>query len=77
MADIGAMDLCPARKDGAHRLIPLVPDDAGMDMTLFCDRCGAMRRVPVTGQLMPVLDDMDADTTAGYMASILAGSETR
>lgn len=62
MTDLPAMDRCPVSKHGGHELNAILPDADGGDMTLFCDRCGAMRRVPVSGALLSgSLDDADAE----------------
>lgn len=54
------MDPCPVSKHGRHELTAVLPDDDTHDMTLFCDACGAMRRVPVSGSLTGgSLDDLD------------------
>lgn len=62
MTDIPAMDPCPADpKRGAHELSAILPDDQHGDLSLFCDRCGSIRRVPVSGALVPEsLDPMSA-----------------
>lgn len=65
MADLPAMDPCPMRRKG-HALFAIVPETGKHDMTLFCERCGAMRRVPVTGRMVPAdrLDDVVARADA-------------
>ena len=51
MTDIGPMEPCPHTKAGRHALNAILPEDSDHDMTLFCEWCGAMRRVPVSGAL--------------------------
>lgn len=59
MTDLPPMDRCPVRRTKGHALAAIVPATGKLDMTLYCERCGAMRRVPVTGRMVPAdrLDD--------------------
>lgn len=56
------MDPCPRQRKGRHSLSAVLPESSDLDMTLFCCKCGAMRRVAVTGALPRVgsLDDLTA-----------------
>jgi hypothetical protein len=48
------MDPCPVSKGGRHALASIVPtEDADMDVTLYCERCGMVRRFRVNGPLVP------------------------
>jgi hypothetical protein len=58
------MDPCPTTKNGRHDLSAVIPGEDTGDITLFCDRCGAIRRVPVSGALGVPLDDMSAAAIA-------------
>lgn len=59
------MEPCPYGKRGDHRLSAVIPGDEAGDLTLFCEVCGALRRVPVMGRLLHErLDDLDADALA-------------
>ena len=64
MTDLPAMDPCPVSKGGRHSLASIVPtEDADMDVTLYCERCGAVRRFCVSGDLLASrLDDADAES---------------
>ncbi len=54
MIDLPAMDPCPVSERGRHSLASIVPtEDADRDVTLYCERCGAVRRFPVDGPLVP------------------------
>lgn len=58
-SDLDPMLPCPVRKRGEHDLSVIVPSEDTGDLTLFCDACGAVRRLPVSGALQ--LDDRAAD----------------
>lgn len=59
------MDPCPYRKKGRHDISVVLPEDADHDMTLFCDACGAVRRMPVNGSpLASRLDDLTTEQIA-------------
>lgn len=60
------MDPCPASKSGRHSMAAIVPsEDADMDVTLYCERCGAIRRFCVNGPLVASrLDDASAEEIA-------------
>ena len=60
MIDLRPMDPCPYNKAGRHELNIVVPTEDTGDLTLFCDRCGAIRRLPVSGAIASPLDDMPA-----------------
>lgn len=46
------MARCPRRKRGDHNLLGIVPESSDNDITLWCARCGAMRRTPAGGVLV-------------------------
>jgi hypothetical protein len=65
MTDLPPMDPCPADKRGRHELMALFVNDVehapDTDVTFACQRCGALRRVPLTGALViSRLDDASA-----------------
>lgn len=64
MMDLPPLDPCPAAK--RHALNVILPEESDGDMTLFCERCGALRRVPVAGSMLPEhpLDDFTAEELA-------------
>jgi hypothetical protein len=66
--DIAPMDPCPAAK--RHLLNVVLPEEMDGDMTFFCERCGALRRVPVAGSILPdqPLDDLTAADIAALAA---------
>jgi len=73
MSDMAPMDPCPCGKNGAHELSAVLPESSDGDLTLFCDRCGALRRVPVQGAIYADrLDDVMTEVTM-----MLPRSETR
>lgn len=43
---------CPRRKRGDHELLGIVPESSDNDITLWCARCGAMRRTHASGALV-------------------------
>lgn len=66
MGDLPAMDPCPFGKDSRHALMALYVDDIARadtsDLTLACQHCGALRRVPLTGAMVASrLDDATAE----------------
>ena len=58
--DAAPMAPCPCRESGRHSLAAIVPEDSQHSLTLFCQDCGAMRRVGAEGTLVPI-DAMSAD----------------
>jgi len=69
--DLPAMPACPVRKRGRHELAVVFPSDAESDMTLYCESCGMVRRLPMTGEISPPLDTLSTDEIlrrAGLMA---------
>jgi hypothetical protein len=70
LTDLAPMDACPFSKNGRHDLSAILPDSSEGDVTLFCDGCGAMRRVPVTGA---VVMDNTADMTVEEIERRLFG----
>jgi len=59
--DLPPMEPCPVQKSGRHELLVITPSEDDHDMTLACHRCGALRRVPVTGAInLGPLDDQPA-----------------
>lgn len=62
MTDLGPLPPCPVGKEGRHRLVFFVPEDAASDITASCQWCGTFRRVPAGGELHAgSLDDMSVD----------------
>lgn len=60
--DIPSLPPCPYGKGGKHAIASITPEDATLDMTLYCDLCGAVRRIPATGPLISEsLDGLDVD----------------
>ena len=59
--DLPPLDPCPAAK--RHALNVILPEESDGDMTLFCERCGTLRRVPVSGSLLPdsPMDDLSSE----------------
>ena len=45
------MGRCPVRKGGRHSLAAVLPESSDGYMTLFCESCGAVRRLPVSGEV--------------------------
>lgn len=73
MSDLFPLEPCPYDKRGSHDLSYLIPDTADGWLTVTCDHCGIMRRVPASGELAPVLDQAPAD----WIEAMVRGSETR
>jgi hypothetical protein len=48
--DLPAMEPCPTGKGARHQLAAILPEDASLDATLFCEICGAIRRFPQYSQ---------------------------
>lgn len=67
--DIPPMDRCPVSKSGRHEPASIVPtEDADMDVTLYCESCGAARRFPVNGPLLASrLDDLTGEQIAALV----------
>ena len=58
MAD--AMARCPFNaRTGAHHLAFVIPEDDEHDLLLVCERCGSVKRVPITTPRP--LDDLSAE----------------
>ena len=72
MIDLPAMAPCPVRKGGRHSLSALFSSDGDHDMTLFCGSCGALRRVPMDGEVSVPLDAM---TPAQISAAVMSADE--
>ncbi len=50
---------CRRSRSGRHDLAAILPEADDADVTLFCCRCGAARRLPGSGPLPgPAPDDM-------------------
>lgn len=64
MSDVGPLAPCPSGKRGRHHLAAILPGDDEHDVTLYCEACGTLRRMPATGALTSSLDDLDAVTIA-------------
>lgn len=75
MPDLPAMEPCPVGKEGRHELMALYVDDIARadtsDLTLACQRCGALRRVPLTGAM--VASRLDDATAQQIMESVTGG----
>ena len=57
--DLPAMDRCKVGKKGRHELAAIIPGEDELEATLYCQQCGALRRFPATGDLLPSrLDDL-------------------
>ena len=77
--DAGPMAPCPARKSGAHRFASYgIEDGASSSVTLACEACGSVRRIPATGALLP-LDDALPDRWLSTRLDTLTmrGTESR
>jgi len=61
MIDLPAMAPCPVGKQGRHELAAVFSSDAENDMTLYCEACGMVRRLPMTGEVDVPLDMLSAD----------------
>ena len=61
MIDLPAMSPCPVDKQGRHALGALFPSESGLDLTLYCERCGMARRLPMTGDIDVPLDLLSAE----------------
>lgn len=60
--DVPAMDPCPCTKSGRHEIGAVIPESSDGDLTFYCQRCCAIRRVPASGGLLAArLDDLDAE----------------
>lgn len=64
MNDLEPMGGCPWNPRYAHSFVAVVPGDDEGDLTLFCSRCAAVRRLPVKGPMGRPLDDYTAATIA-------------
>lgn len=64
MSDLGPLDPCPFDKRGRHHLVAVLPGDDEHDVTLYCESCGSLRRMPASGSLSTSLDDFDSDAIA-------------
>ena len=60
MIDLPEMAPCPVGRRGRHALASVFSSDAEHDLTMFCERCGMVRRLPMTGEVGVPLDQMDA-----------------
>ena len=60
MIDLPEMAPCLVGKYGRHALAALDPSDAGLDLTLFCEHCGLVRRLPMSGEISAPLDALSA-----------------
>lgn len=65
MIELPPMDPCPRGKRGRHTLAVVFSSDAAsdadQDLTLYCERCGAIRRLPMVGAPVSELDGLTAD----------------
>jgi len=69
MTDLAPLPRCPVNsKRGAHHIAAILPGEDTGDLTLYCEQCGAVRRMPASGPVVGILDDADA-------AAILASAE--
>ena len=60
MIDLPEMAPCLVGKNGRHALAALYPSDAVLDLTLFCEHCGMVRRLPMSGEISAPLDALSA-----------------
>lgn len=58
MTDLGPMRRCYRKK--AHHFAFVIPSSRKDDLTLACEKCGSIRRIPVNGDMVP-LDAMSSD----------------
>jgi hypothetical protein len=61
VTDLAPMKRCRVDRKGRHHLSFVVPENSEGYITAACDMCGAMRRVPASGDLVARLDDIDVD----------------
>jgi hypothetical protein len=64
LMDLRPLPPCPCSRTGSHDLSAIVPSEDDGDVTLFCDHCGIVRRLPVKGALGRPLDDYTGATIA-------------
>lgn len=67
MTDLPPLEPCPYSDDKRHKMFAIVPGDDDGDITLYCERCVAIRRVPASGSLGGSLDGLTADEIAAAM----------
>lgn len=61
MHDLEPLPPCPFHDKGRHELTAIVPADEAGWLTMFCGRCGCVRRMPASGPLeLPPLDNLSA-----------------
>lgn len=51
VSDLAPMAPCPYDKRGRHHMAFVIPETSEGDLTLACEACAAIRRVPVSGPL--------------------------
>ena len=61
MNDLPAMAPCPVDKRGRHSMAAIFSSEGNDDLTMFCERCGMVRRLPMSGEVGVPLDMLDAD----------------
>lgn len=61
MNDLPAMTPCPVNKRGRHSMAVVFSSDGNQDMTMYCEHCGMVRRLPMSGEVGVPLDMLDAD----------------
>lgn len=62
MTELPPLTKCKVDKRGRHELGAILPGEDDGDATLYCQRCGVVRRFAVSGSLhVERLDDLDAD----------------
>ena len=64
MSDLPPLPPCPVDKYGRHDLGVIVPESDDGDLTMFCERCGTVRRIPVRGAVSGSLDGLTAEQIA-------------
>ncbi len=61
MNDLPAMAPCPVGKGGRHEIAAVFSSEGNQDLTMFCEWCGMVRRLPMSGVVGVPLDMLDAD----------------
>jgi hypothetical protein len=59
--DLPALAPCPADKRGRHSVAAIFSSEGNHDMTMFCEHCGMVRRLPMSGEVGVPLDMLSVD----------------